>query len=190
MPLAISPAVRTRLHTRRVSYEGFQRDDGLFDMEGHLTDVKDQDYALLTGVRAAGEPVHDMWVRLTIGRDCVIRAIEVKTDEMPYPGACDQITPAYLALVGMSLLHGFRKALHAAMGGVRGCSHLTELLAQAPTAAIQMFAGLTREIDGDAKPFQLDRCHALETSSDTVRRYYARWYRGTASHDKATEGIA
>ena len=55
-----------------------------------------------------------------------------------------------------------------------------ELLAQAPTAAIQMFAGLSREIDGDAKPFQLDRCHALESSTDTVRRYYPRWYRGAA----------
>ena len=180
MPLAISPVVRTRLHTRRVTYEGFQRDDGLFDIEGHLTDVKDQDFPLLTGLRTAGEAIHDMWVRVTIGSDYVIRAIEVKTDEMPYPGACDQITPAYSALVGISLLHGFRKALYAAMGGVRGCSHITELLAQAPTAAVQTFAGLRREIQGDEKPFQLDRCHALETSSDTVRRYYARWYRGAA----------
>jgi hypothetical protein len=173
MPLAISPVVRTRLHTRRVTYEGFQRDDGLFDIEGHLTDVKDQDFALPTGLRTAGEAIHDMWVRVTIGSDCVIRAIEVKTDEMPYPGACDEI-------VGISLLHDFRKSLYAAMGGVRGCSHITELLAQAPTAAVQTFAGLRREMQDDAKPFQLDRCHALETSSDTVRRYYARWYRGAA----------
>ena len=85
-----------------------------------------------------------------------------------------------LAKAGVSLLHGFRQSLYAAMGGVQGCSHITELMAQAPTAAIQMFAGLSREIEGDAKPFQLDRCHALETSTDTVRRYYARWYRGAA----------
>ena len=180
MPLALSPVVRTRLHARRVTYEGFQRDDGLFDIEGHLTDTKDQDFALMTGLRIAGEAIHDMWVRVTIGSDYVIRAIEVKTDEMPYPGACDEITPAYSALVGISLLHGFRNSLYAAMGGVRGCSHITELLAQAPTAAVQTFAGLRREMQDDAKPFQLDRCHALETSSDTVRRYYARWYRGAA----------
>ncbi|HEV2038707.1 MAG TPA: DUF2889 domain-containing protein [Casimicrobiaceae bacterium] len=180
MPLAIPPVVRTRLHARRVTYEGFQRDDGLFDIEGHLTDVKDQDFALLTGLRTAGEAIHDMWVRVTIASDYVIRAIEVKTDAMPYPGACDQITPAYSALVGVNLLHGFRKALYAAMGGVRGCSHITELLAQAPTAAVQTFAGLRREMQGDEKPFQLDRCHVLETSSDTVRQYYARWYRGAA----------
>ena len=165
---------------RAVTYEGYRRGDDLFDIEGHLTDVKDHDYKLLTGVRRAGEPVHDMWIRLTIGGDYLIRAIEVRTDEMPYPGACDLITPAYDKLVGASLLHGFRRTLQEAMGGVRGCSHLTELLSHAPTAAIQMFAGLRREIEGDERPFQLDRCHALETTTETVRRYYPRWYRGAA----------
>jgi len=180
MPLS-SPAVdRSRLHVRAVTYEGYRRGDDLFDIEGHLTDVKDHDYALLTGVRRAGEPVHDMWIRLTIGGDYLIRAIEVRTDEMPYPGACDLITPAYDKLVGASLLHGFRRTLQEAMGGVRGCSHLTELLSHAPTAAIQMFAGLRREIEGDERPFQLDRCYDLEATTETVRRYYPRWYRGAA----------
>jgi hypothetical protein len=46
---------------------------------------------------------------------------------------------------------------------------------------VQTFAGLRqREDEGAGKPFQLDRCHALETSTDTVRRYYPRWYRGAA----------
>jgi hypothetical protein len=180
MPLP-TPPTRTRLHTRRVSYEGFRRDDGLFDLEGHLIDVKDHDYALLTGLRPAGVPVHDMWARVTLGSDYIIRSIEVRTDGMPYEGACDRIEPAYGKLAGASLLHGFRKTLYDAMGGVRGCSHVTELLAHAPTAAIQMFAGLRREIEpGGDKPFQLDRCHALETTTDTVRRYYPQWYRGAA----------
>ncbi len=177
MPLP-TPSPRTRLHTRRVSYEGFRRDDGLFDLEGHLTDVKDHDYALLTGLRPAGVAVHDMWVRVTVGSDYIIQSIEVRTDGMPYE-TCDRIEPAYAKLAGASLLHGFRKTLYDAMGGVRGCSHVTELLAHAPTAAIQMFAGLRREIEpGGDKPFQLDRCHALETTTDTVRRYYPQWYRG------------
>src|SRR5215468_6163306 len=138
MPLA--PSVkRTRLSTRRVIYDGFRRDDGLFDIEGHLVDVKDHDYALLTGLRAAGAPVHDMWARVTVGSDYVIRALEVKTDAMPYPDACNRIETAYRKLVGASLLHGFRKALYDAMRGVRGCSHITELLAHLPNAAIQMF---------------------------------------------------
>jgi len=180
MPL--SPVTsRARLHSRRVTYEGFQRSDGLFDIEGHLTDVKDHDTTLLSGVRAAGEAIHDMWVRVTIDRDFVIRDIEAQTDEMPYPGGCDSITPHYRALIGADLLKGFRKRLHDAMGHVRGCTHLTEMLSSLPTAAVQTFAGLRqREDEGTGKPFQLDRCHALETSSDTVRRYYPRWYRGAA----------
>ena len=181
MPLATPSTGRKRLHTRRIVYEGFRRDDGLFDIEGHLVDVKDHDYALLTGLRPAGVPVHDMWARLTVDTGYTVRAIEVRTDGMPYEGACDRIEPAYEQLVGASLLHGFRKTLYDLMGGVRGCSHVTELLSHAPTAAIQMFAGLRREIEpGEGKPFQLDRCHALETTTDTVRRYYPQWYRGAA----------
>ena len=121
-----------------------------------------------------------MWARVTVDTDYMILAIEVRTDGMPYE-TCDQIEPAYGKLVGASLLHGFRRTLSETMGGVRGCSHVTELLMHAPTAAIQMFAGLRREIEpGEGKPFQLDRCHALETTTDTVRRYYPQWYRGAA----------
>ena len=179
MPLSPSPVTRSRLHTRQVSYEGFRREDGRFDIEAHLTDVKDHDYALLTGVRPAGEPVHDIWMRLTIGPDFVISAVEGSFDRMPYPDACDTIVPAYERLVGASLVRGFRQVLHEAMGGVRGCSHITELLAFLPTAAIQMYAGLQSELDTEQgrPPFQLGRCHALQTSADTVRRYYPRWYR-------------
>jgi Protein of unknown function (DUF2889) len=180
MPL--SPAApRKRLHERNARYEGFARDDGLFDVEAHLTDVKDQDLTLLSGLRRAGEPVHDMWVRLTIDTAFTIHAIEAKTDAMPYPGGCNRIEAAYRGLVGANLLEGFRKTLHDTFGGIHGCTHLTELLGYLPTAAVQTFAGLKkREDEGEHKPFQLDRCHALETTSDVVRRYYPKWHRGVA----------
>ena len=70
-------------------------------------------------MRPAGEPVHDMWVRVTIDREFVIHAIEAVTDDMPYPGACDGIGPAYAKLIGANLVNGFRKRLHDAMGGVK-----------------------------------------------------------------------
>jgi len=143
--------------------------------------VKDHDTTLLSGVRTAGDAIHDVSVRVTIDRDFTIREIEAQTDRMPYPGGCDVIGPQYRALVGANLLNGFRKRLHDTMGHVRGCTHITEMLSALPTAAVQTFAGLrAREDEGSAKPFQLDRCHALETTSDTVRRYYPRWYRGAA----------
>jgi hypothetical protein len=172
--------LRERLHRRRVTYDGYRRADGLFDIDAHLVDVKDQDFELLTGVRPAGVPVHEMWIRVTIDEQCVIRDIEAVTDHMPYPDTCATIGPEYRKLIGANLLMGFRKHLHDVLGGIRGCTHLTEMLAYLPTAAVQTFAGLKREDDGEQKPFQLDRCHALETSTDNVRRYYPKWYRGAA----------
>ena len=151
MPLPPSPIPRQRLHQRSITYEGFRRDDGLFDIDAHLVDAKDHDFELLTGVRPAREAVHDMWVRVTIDRAFVIHAIEVRTDAMPYPDACDRIEPAYSKLIGANLVQGFRKRLHDDMGGVRGCTHVTELLGSLPTAAVQTFAGLQREDEGDAQ---------------------------------------
>ncbi len=110
----------------------------------------------------------------------MIHDIEAITDRMPYPDACDRIGPAYRKLIGANLVSGFRKLLHDRLGTVQGCTHLTELLSYLPTAAVQTFAGLRRENDGDQKPFQLDRCHALETTTENVRRYYPKWYRGAA----------
>jgi Protein of unknown function (DUF2889) len=180
MPLSTPSVLRERLHRRRVTYGGLRRADGLFDIEAHLVDVKDEDFALLTGVRPAGVPVHEMWIRVTIDDQCTIRDIEAVTDYMPYPDTCATIGPEYRKLIGANLLVGFRKHLHDVLGGVHGCTHLTEMLSYLPTAAVQTFAGLKREDDGELKPFQLDRCHALETSTENVRRYYPKWYRGAA----------
>ena len=179
MPLP-SPAARERLHLRRVSYEGFRRDDGLFDIEAQLTDHKDRDYKLATGARSKDVPVHDMRARVTIDRRFEVIDIEAVTDEMPYPGQCNRIGPEYKKLIGSNLLKDFRKSIASSLGGVKGCTHLSELLGYLPTAAVQTFAGIKNEaetVDGK-KPFQLDSCHALATSSETVRVYYPKWFAG------------
>ena len=177
MPLS-SPAARERLHLRRVSYEGFRRDDGLFDIEAHITDHKDRDYKLAMGTRSKDIPVHNMWARVTIDRRFEVVDIEAVTDEMPYPGQCNRIGPEYKKLIGSNLLKGFRKSIVDNMGGVKGCTHLSELLGYLPTAAVQTFAGIKNEADSvdGKKPFQLDSCHALATNTETVRMYYPKWF--------------
>ena len=177
MPLS-SPAARERLHLRRVSYEGFRRDDGLFDIEAHITDHKDRDYKLAMGTRSKDIPVHNMWARVTIDRRFEVIDIEAVTDEMPYPGHCNRIGPEYKKLIGSNLLKGFRKSIADNMGGVKGCTHLSELLGYLPTAAVQTFAGIKNEADSvdGKKPFQLDSCHALATNTETVRMYYPKWF--------------
>jgi hypothetical protein len=178
MPLPIQNVERELTHTRRVRFEGYKRADGLWDIEGHLTDIKNHDFHLQTGVRRAGLPVHDMSVRLTIDTSLnVVDAVAV-SDAVPYPGGCDTIGPSYRKLIGLNLMHGFRKQVRERLGGVHGCTHISEMLGFFPTAAIQTFAGERREAPDDGKrPFQIDQCHALESSSETVRKMYPKWYR-------------
>lgn len=174
----IFQGVRRRLHVRSIEVAGFLREDGLFELEARLVDVKDQDYPIASGLRPAGEPIHDLGIRVVIDAGYSIVGAMACSSSVPYPGACEAIAPAYGQLVGLNLLEGFRKAVGEMFANVRGCSHLTELLLSLPTAAIQTLATLRRDTDdADGKPFQLDRCHALETTSQTVAAYYPRWFR-------------
>lgn len=144
---------------------------------------------LASGIRPSGDPIHDMRVRVTLDRSFTVVDVAASSDAVPYPGGCESISPAYRQLIGLNLLKGFRREVTARLGSVKGCSHLTELVFGLPTAAIQTFVSLKKEIDlqSDKKPFQLDSCHALETSSETVRRYYPKWFRGETPEEIVTE---
>ena len=144
MPLS-PPFPREHLHTRNVVCDGYRREDGLLDLEARLTDRKSHAFALMTGVRQAGEAIHDIWIRVTIDRGLTIRAVEASLPGVRYPGGCEAIAPAYAKLVGANLVSGFRKVVKERLGSVHGCSHLTELVGHLPTAAVQMFAGLVPE---------------------------------------------
>jgi hypothetical protein len=176
---------RRLVHARQIRLDVYARDDGLWDVDAVLIDTKTRDFALASGVRPAGEPMHDMTLKVTIDTRCNIVAATAHSQRVPYPGYCDTIGPAYQKLVGLNLLDDFRTHLRARLGGVHGCAHLTELAAALPTAALQGFAGevyptrdSSQQHGGVAaeKPWQLDRCHALRSSSEAVAKYYPDWY--------------
>lgn len=185
MPLPDTVA-RQPIHTRAIEIRGYRREDGLFDIEGHLVDTKPYDFKLAAGLRPAGEPVHDMWLRITVDRTLTIVDAAAATDAMPYVGACDAITPDYRKLVGLAIRPGYPQRLKELFGGVRGCTHITELAGALATAAFQSMAGQGLQ-PPDRKPFQLDRCHALDATGPVVARYYPKWYTGEAPIAPAAE---
>lgn len=186
MPGLEPTVARELLHTRAIEIRGYRREDGLYDIEGHLVDAKPADFKLAAGVRRAGEPVHDMWLRITVDRGLNIVDAAAAMDAMPYAGDCDRIVPAYKLLVGLAIRPGYHQRLKELLGGVRGCTHITELAASLATAAFQTMAGQGMQ-DPARKPFQLDRCHALAVTSPAVARYYPQWYRGTEKIEAAGE---
>jgi hypothetical protein len=182
MPLSPSTSRRALKHTRAIQIEAFARDDGLWDVDAHITDIKTRDTKLASGTRPAGTPVHDLYLRLTIDTQLNVVDAEAVSDTVPYPGYCDTIGPAYRQLIGLNLLKNFRGDVKQRLSGIRGCTHLSELAQILPTAAIQAFAGEVFDTrDGASadqqhhKPFQLDRCHALRTDGAAVAQYYPRW---------------
>jgi hypothetical protein len=162
--------------------DAYARDDGLWDLDARITDVKTRDTQLASGLREGGAAVHDLKLRITINTDLVIVDAEAASDSVPYPGYCDTIAPAYKSLIGLSLMNHFRLHLKDRLAGVLGCTHLTELSLVLPTAAIQAFANdVIKTRDGDGaddsgkQPFQIDRCHALRADGPAVAKYYPRW---------------
>jgi len=190
MPLPAPQIARTPLHTRTIRVNAFAREDDLLDLEAELVDVKAYDFPASRGIHRAGQPIHDMWLRVTVDRDYTITDAVAHYDAAPYGPNCMAITPDYRGLVGMNLLRGFRLAVKERFGRVAGCTHMSELAAVLPTAAIQARSGERRKSvqdNQDKRPFQLDACHALRLDGPVAREFYPRWY---VAPRKAADGAA
>ncbi len=77
MPLSEVTVERDPIHTRAIECRSYRRADGLWDIEGHLTDIKA--YPFLNSFRGEvvpGEPLHDMWIRLTVDGEFIIQKVE------------------------------------------------------------------------------------------------------------------
>jgi len=125
------------LHLRDIALRGYEREDGLFDIEGHLTDTKS--YSLSAPEQlgfAAGEPVHNMWLRLTVAPDMEIRAVQTDMEATPFT-YCLGAAPNMQRIVGLRIGKGFIKEAMARLGGAEGCTHLRELLQPISTVAFQ-----------------------------------------------------
>jgi hypothetical protein len=182
MPLSPS-APRKLIHTRAIECKGYQREDGLWDLEAHLVDTKTYPHTRRHGGRdrAPGEPVHNMWLRLTIDLDMRIHDAEAKTDDGPYP-ACGDITVNFKSLAGVRIGPGWRREIAARLGGVKGCTHLVELLGPLGTTAFQATGRARQAREAGApplkKPYQLNSCHIYKDDSPAVLERWPHFYTG------------
>lgn len=192
MPLSAA-ADREHIHTRSVECRGYRRSDGLWDIEGHLTDVKTYPFTNdHRGTIVPGESLHDMWIRLTVDDKLTIAEVEAVTDQAPYH-LCGDITPNYQRLVGLSMRPGFTRSVRERLGGVHGCTHLVELLGPMATTAFQtIYPILFREraergeeppAGKKRRPALLNTCHAYASDGEIVRRHWPDFYTG----DRAAE---
>ena len=194
MPLS-EPAAREPIHTREITCRGFRRTDGLWDVEGHLTDVKSYEFHTeQRGQILPGDPVHGMWLRLTVDNELVVRDVEAVTEKSPYR-TCGAVIPNFQRLIGLKIGPGWTRAVKERLGGTQGCTHLVELLGPIATTAFQtIYPILAREqaekSAGSAgngskedmlrtkRPVLLNTCHIFDSNGEVVRKNWPDHYTG------------
>jgi hypothetical protein len=180
MPLS-KPAPRTHLHTRTVTCQGYQREDGLFDIEGHITDVKTTPVPNeWRGEIAPGVPIHEMWIRLTVDLDFTVQEAEAVSDHTPF-SICPAAAANFAALKGLRIGPGWNKAVKERVARTESCTHIAELAGVLGTVAFQTLWPVRmkqKKADPGAKPPLLDSCHAFRADGPVVKRYWPQHYTG------------
>ena len=104
---------------------------------------------------------------------------------VPY-APCLGIEAAFKQLIGKKVGAGWRRAVQECVGGVKGCTHLRELLLPAATVAFQTLGGWPEDgqpvPDPDSqteRPHFLDGCKAWAADGEIVATFYPRFHRKT-----------
>lgn len=199
MPLS-KASPRKPLHRRLIDCRGYEREDGLFDIEGRLTDTKDYGFdTTLRGRLNPGDYIHNMWMRVTLDETFTIIDIEAVSDDHPYKN-CHEIVPNYKLLIGERIVSGFTKKTEDAVGREKGCTHHTGLLRDLATVAFQTMGPIisrrmrqraeTKEVEvaivkvkkadmfRGKRPPMINGCHALKSDNPNVKQFFPKWYTG------------
>ena len=184
MTLPVTVA-REKKHHRKIDCIGYLREDELWDIEAHLIDTRTYDCSYdkshRDGLIKAGEPVHDMWIRLTIDLDFVIHDASASSDLTPF-AICPQAAQEMRSLVGIQIGPGWMKKVRERIGSRHSCTHLMDLLGPLSATAYQTLHAALEERESHEKsrdkPMILDTCVALSTDGEIVRKRWPEFYTG------------
>jgi len=182
MPLTDS-VEREELHQRRIDLRGYQRRDGLFDIEARIVDTKSRPILRQGGGPAVppGEHLHDMWIRLVVDEHLLVHDVAAITDASPYT-ICREATATLARIKGLSIGRGWTRKVKERLGGSEGCTHLTELLMPLATVAFQTIYPVLRARNTGpetGKPRMIDTCYAYASHREVVLRRWPAYYTGT-----------
>ena len=180
---ATGEVTRHEMHHRRIDMRGWGRSDGLYEVEGTVIDRKPHDFKSPSGFKVlrAGEPIHDMGVKLVFDSDMVVREVTTFTSSAPHD-ACFSAGLKLQALNGLRIGAGWRAEVRKRLAGAKSCTHLMEILFPMATVAFQtltiVHAGRPDLLDGEGKPVKIDSCFAYASDRDVVKRRWPEFYTG------------
>jgi hypothetical protein len=178
---------RRLMHRRSVECVGYLRNDGLWEVEARLVDTKPFAQRELK----AGDPVHDIALRLAVDDRMTIVEAETTMRATPYP-TCVEVEPILQRLVGERIGKGWRELVRQKIGRLETCTHLSELLGPAVTALFQtMSYGKTPDGGGSMdhqraageRPFFVGGCHSWRTDGPIVAEMFPQFATKPAAKD-------
>lgn len=166
------------MHRRQVTANGYEREDGLWDIEAEITDVKSApvENSERGGYVAPGEPFHYMRMRFTIDKAFLIHEVEAVTEASPFR-ICPSAARIFKRLEGTRIGPGWQRLAKERLSGPEGCTHLFELLPVLATTAIQsLWPSLDKGPMEAGAHFLLNSCLAWSESSEVVKRELPHLY--------------
>jgi hypothetical protein len=183
---------RRLMHRRSVECVGYLRHDGLWEVEARLVDTKPfAQRDRYRGELKAGDPVHDIALRLAVDDRMTIVEAETTMRATPYP-TCIEVEPILQRLVGERIGTGWRELVRQKIGRLETCTHLSELLGPAVTALFQtMSYGKTPEGGSSMdhqraageRPFFIGGCHSWRTDGPIVAEMFPQFATRSAADD-------
>ena len=180
-----SSAERKLTQTRSIICTGYAREDGLWDIEAHMVDVKPfaVSHPRFGVTKPAGHPLHEMKIRVTIDNEMLIHDAEAVTIHAPFD-ICVIPPTIFPKLKGLSLNKGWKRGVAKIMGGTKGCTHLTELIGNIATVAYQTVASsddyIAKLDSGEIRPFFIGSCYSYKESGPVVENLYSDFYKPQA----------
>ncbi|HEX7563350.1 MAG TPA: DUF2889 domain-containing protein [Bradyrhizobium sp.] len=172
------------MHKRSIECDGYLRNDGLWEVEARLVDTKpfaQRDH--FRGDLRAGDPVHDIAVRLVVDDAMTIREAQTTMRATPFP-TCIEVEPVLQRLVGERIGRGWRELVRRKIGRLESCTHLSELLGPAVTALFQTMSygktpegrsSLEQQRSASEPPFFIGGCHSWRTDGPVVAEMFPQF---------------
>ncbi len=66
MALPTAASDRQLKHRRSIEVQIYARGNGLWEVDAHITDLRSREIRMATGMLPAGQPIHDMLLRLVV----------------------------------------------------------------------------------------------------------------------------
>lgn len=182
-PKVSSETERELVHTRQITCRAFRLKNGWLEIEATLTDEKGQLVAFRSRPPVQpGAHMHSMALTLTIDSDYLIQDVRASTLVAPW-AMCGGTDDAYRKLIGLRIGPGFSRQVKKLLGGIEGCTHVTELVAQAANTYMQASwpDRIARQMTVASDPRQwpdkstlgfVNHCHAWRADGETIRQEY------------------